>query len=166
MELKEIPSPGQAVYTINEIKALEETLRTAYNSENKVAVTGIFIDGEYSENTENGSVLGVAYRNTSFVLFERTIQEFSGQPLAPSTTVLESTVLQHEFGHLLGLVNAGTPMQSEHQDVEHGRHCTEENCLMYWTAETGEGLINSINGGTIPSFDAQCLDDLRTNGGK
>jgi hypothetical protein len=166
VQLTQIASPGQAVYTINEIRDLEDDIRTKYNDEKEVAVFGIFIDGEYSENTENGSVLGVAYRNTSFVVFEETVQRFSGQPLAPSTTVLETTVLNHEFGHLLGLVNAGTTPQTDHQDVEHGRHCTTEDCLMFWTAETGEGLLNSISGGVIPSLDPLCIQDLQANGGK
>ncbi len=166
MELKQIESPGQTVYSIQDIRDLEDDIRTAYNDDNRITVSGIFIDGEYSENTENGSVLGVAYRNTSFVIFEETVQSFSGQPLAPSTTVLETTVLDHEFGHLLGMVNAGTPMQTDHQDTEHGRHCTNEDCLMYWTAETGEGLLNMISGGSIPTFDSLCLGDLQANGGK
>lgn len=166
IELTEISSPGQDVYSITDIRSLEDEIRTAYNQDGILKVFGLFLDGEYSENTENGSVLGVAYRNTSFVLFEETIKGFSGQPLAPSTTVLETTVLNHEFGHLLGLVNAGTPLQSAHQDEPHGRHCTTEDCLMYWTAETGEGLINMISGGTIPELDAACLADLQANGGK
>ncbi len=164
--LKPIVSPGKSIYSIADIKEIEDEIRTFYNDVGKIAVFGLFIDGEYSENTENGSVLGVAYRNTSFVIFEETIQEFSGQPLAPSTSVLETTVINHEFGHLLGLVNAGTPPQSDHQDAEHGRHCTTEDCLMYWTAETGEGLLNSITGGTVPSLDEQCINDLKDNGGK
>lgn len=164
--LTQIESPGKSTYSITEIKEIEDEIRTSYNFDDKIAVFGLYIDGEYSENTENGSVLGVAYRNTSFVIFEKTIKEFSGQPLAPSTTVLETTVLNHEFGHLLGLVNAGTTPQSNHQDEEHGRHCTVEDCLMYWTAETGEGLLNSIGGGTIPSLDEQCIKDLQVHGGK
>lgn len=164
--LKKIDATGKTTYNITEIRALEDDIRTQYNLNKEIAVFGIFLDGAYSENTENGSVLGVAYRNTSFVIFEETIQSFSGQPLAPSLTVLETTVLNHEFGHLMGMVNAGTPLQSDHQDTAHGRHCTTEDCLMYWTAETGEGLINMISGGTIPSFDALCIEDLRANGGK
>jgi len=161
-----ISSPGKDVYTIAEIREIEDAIRTTYNTDDTVSVFGIFLDGEYSENTENGSVLGVAYRNTSFVIFEETVQDFSGQALGPSSTVLETTVLNHEFGHLLGLVNAGSTPQSDHQDVAHGRHCTTEDCLMYWTAETGEGLINSINGGMIPVLDEFCLQDLTANGGK
>ncbi|WP_349352540.1 MULTISPECIES: membrane metalloprotease [unclassified Flagellimonas] len=164
--LTEISSPGQDVYSIADIRSLEDDIRLAYNQDGTIKVFGLFLDGEYSENTENGSVLGVAYRNTSFGIFADTIREFSGQPFAPSTTVLETTVMNHEFGHLLGLVNAGTPLQSAHQDEPHGRHCTTGNCLMYWTAETGEGLINMISGGTIPELDAACLADLQANGGK
>ncbi len=164
--LKAITTPGKERYSISEIRAMEDDIRTKYNKGKNIYVFGIFLDGEYAENTENGSVLGIAYRNTSFVIFENTIQHFSGKPLAPSTTVLETTVLNHEFGHLLGLVNAGSPPQSDHQDEPHGRHCTTENCLMYWTAETGEGLLNSISGGTIPTLDNLCLDDLKANGGK
>ena len=166
IDLTEISSPGQAVYSIADIRNLEDEIRTSYNDGDVIKIFGLFLDGEYSENTENGSVLGVAYLNTSFVIFADTIREFSGQPLAPSTTVLETTVLDHEFGHLLGLVNAGTPLQSAHQDGQNGRHCITEDCLMYWTAETGEGLINMISGGTIPGLDAACVADLRANGGK
>lgn len=164
--LTQIESRNQSTYTLTDIRNIEDTIRTEYNDGDTVAVFGLFIDGEYSENTDNGTVLGVAYRNTSFVVFEESIQSFSGQPFAPSTTVLESTVLNHEFGHLLGLVNAGTPLQSDHQDVENGRHCTVDDCLMFWTAETGEGLINMISGGSIPSLDSQCIADLQANGGK
>lgn len=161
-----ITSPGKEVYTITDIRNIEDDIRKTYNTDDTVSVFGIFIDGEYAENTENGSVLGVAYQNTSFVIFEETLQQFSGQPLAPSRTTLETVVMNHEFGHLLGLVNAGTTPQSDHQDVAHGRHCTIESCLMYWTAETGEGLFNMLSGGSIPELDAQCLADLRANGGK
>lgn len=166
IELVEMESPGQDVYSITDVRNIEDDIRTAYNDGSKLKVFGLYLDGEYSENTESGSVLGVAYRNTSFVLFSETIREFSGQPLSPSTTVLESTVLDHEFGHLMGLVNAGAPLQSQHQDIEHGRHCTTEDCLMFWTAETGEGLVNMISGGTIPTLDQACLNDLQANGGK
>lgn len=161
-----IISPGNSVYSIDDIRDLEDDIRSQYNTNKKIAVFGIFMDGEYSENTDNGSVLGVAYRNTSFVIFEETVKSFSSQPLGPSTTILESTVLNHEFGHLLGMVNVGTAMQTDHQDIEHGRHCTTESCLMFWAAETGEGLLNMLSGGTIPEFDSQCIVDLQANGGK
>jgi len=163
---QKIESPDKSEYSITDIRNLEDDIRTEYNSGKNLTVSGIFIDGEYDQNTENGSVLGVAYQNTSFVMFMETIRSFSGQPLGPSLETLESVVINHEFGHLLGLVNVGTPMQEEHQDVEHGKHCTVDTCLMYWTAETGEGLLNMLTGGSVPELDNHCLDDLKANGGK
>lgn len=164
--LQQIDPPGAEVYSATDIRNIEDDIRTQFATEGNLAVFGIFLDGEYEGNTENGSVLGLAYRNTSFAIFGETIREFSGQPLAPATSVLETTVVNHEFGHLMGLVNAGTPLENEHQDTENGRHCTTEDCLMYWTAETGEGLINMISGGTVPSLDDFCIQDLQANGGR
>lgn len=163
---RQITSPNQEVYSIEDIRNIEDDNRKKFNDQRTIAVSGIFIDGEYDKNTANGSVLGVAYRNTSFVIFEETIREFSNQPLAPALATLESVVMNHEVGHLLGLVNAGTTMQTDHQDTEHGRHCTDEACLMFWTAETGEGLLNMLTGGSVPSLDTLCIDDLQANGGK
>lgn len=163
---RNIGAPLKSVYTIAEIKTLEDNNRQSYNSDTEIAVSGIFVNGEYSENTSDGKVLGVAYRNTSFVIFEETVKSFSTGVLAPSLSTLESVVINHEFGHILGLVNVGSPMQNNHQDVTHGRHCTDEDCLMYWTAETGEGLINMLSGGSVPNLDDQCITDLKANGGK
>lgn len=163
---RQIENEAQEVYSIQDIRTIEDTHRSKFNEQGTIAVSGIFIDGEYDQNTENGSVLGVAYRNTSFVIFGQSIREFSNQPLAPSLTTLESVVVNHEVGHLLGLVNAGTNMQTDHQDTAHGRHCTDDNCLMFWTAETGEGLLNMLTGGSIPSLDTLCIADLQGNGGK
>ena len=163
---RNIGAATKDVYTIADLKTLEDTYREDYNKDDKIAVSGLFVNGEYSENTSDGKVLGVAYRNTSFVIFEETIKEFSTGVLAPSQTTLESVVINHEFGHILGLVNVGSPMQNNHQDTTHGKHCDNDECLMYWTAETGEGLINMLAGGSVPELDTNCLADLNANGGK
>jgi len=161
-----IEVPSQEMYSIADIRRIEDDNRLEYNAETTIAVSGLFVDGEYDQNTNGGSVLGVAYRNTSFVIFEETVQSFADRPLGPSLTTLESVVLSHEIGHLLGLVNAGTTMQADHQDTANGRHCTTDSCLMYWSAETGEGLLDLLTGGSVPELDAFCLDDLQENGGK
>ncbi|MGJ8732371.1 MAG: membrane metalloprotease [Cellulophaga sp.] len=166
IRLEEITVPSKSAYTVDDIIAMENNLRTQYNTNDKIAVFGIYLDAKYAGNTENGSVLGIAYQNTSFAIFENTVKTFSNKPLAPSRTVLSTTVLNHEFGHLLGLVNVGSEMQTDHQGIAHGKHCDVDNCLMYWTAETGEGLLNSITGGQIPTLDPQCIADLKANGGK
>jgi hypothetical protein len=80
--------------------------------------------------------------------------------------LLETTVITHEFGHILGLTNLGTALQSKHEDAEHPKHCIEKTCLMYWSSEIGGGIGNMVSSGAAPQLDAQCIADLRANGGK
>jgi hypothetical protein len=42
---------------------------------------GSFIDGASASDSGNSYVLGTAYRNTSFVIYEKTIQSLSDSPL-------------------------------------------------------------------------------------
>jgi hypothetical protein len=100
------------------------------------------------------------------VIYEKTVQGFSDSAFEPDRSLVETTVITHEFGHILGLTNLGTALQSDHEDPEHQKHCVVENCLMYWTAESGSGISNMISGGSAPKLDAQCLADLKANGGK
>jgi hypothetical protein len=161
-----IPSSAKSTFTNQEIIDIEEANRTLYNSDTEIAVWAFFADGESANHTNQSVVLGTAYRNTSFVIYQKTIKKLSGSTFQPSRSLLETTVIVHEFGHLFGLTNLGAPLQSNHEDSEHEKHCNVENCLMYWSAETGAGIGNMISGGTVPKLDAACLADLKANGGK
>lgn len=163
---KAIASPNKAKYTIQDIIDIEDKNRTKYNTNNSIAIWTFFTDGESAKNTNNSVVLGTAYRNTSFVIFEETIHDLSNSAFEPNRSVLETTVINHEFGHILGLTNLGTHMVNNHEDTEHAKHCNVESCLMYWSAETGDGLSNLIGSSTAPQLDAQCIADLQANGGK
>lgn len=161
-----IPSTGNSTFTTQDIVAIEDANRTLYNAENQIAVWAYFSDGESASNTENSVVLGTAYRNTSFVIYENTIHDLSNSTFEPNRSLLETTVITHEFGHILGLTDLGTAMQTPHEDSEHPKHCNVESCLMYWSAETGSGLENLMGSGSAPQLDAQCIADLQANGGK
>jgi PBP1b-binding outer membrane lipoprotein LpoB len=161
-----IPSSGKATFTFVEIAAIEDANRTKYNTSNQIAVWAFFADGKSSSDTSTSVILGTAYRNTSLVIYEKTLQGFSDSPFEPNRSLLETTVITHEFGHILGLTNLGTTMQSNHEDTEHAKHCNVTSCLMYWSSETGGGISNMVSGGTAPQLDAQCIADLRANGGK
>jgi len=158
---KEIPAGNKASYTIDDIAGIEQKNRTVFNSGNRLGVYILITDGSYSDP----STLGVAYRNTSLCLFGKTIFDHSSSIGQSARTQLESTVAEHEFGHLLGLVDLGTPMLTNHKDDTNGKHCNVKNCLMYYATETSDvfGLLLS---GNIPTLDAQCLADLHANGGK
>ena len=161
-----IPSTGKTTYTDQEIVAIEDANRTKYNTSNQIAVWLFFTDGKSINDTSTSVILGTAYRNTSLVIYEQTVQGLSDSPFEPNRSLLETTVISHEFGHILGLTNLGAPLQSNHEDTTHPKHCNVESCLMYWSSETGHGIANMVSGGSAPQLDAQCLADLRANGGK
>ena len=141
VQQRSIPSPNLSTYTIQQIIDIENANRTAFSTENQIAVWAYFSDGASSGNSGNSVVLGTAYKNTSFVIFE-------------------------EFGHIFGLTDLGSPLQSQHEDQAHPKHCDVDTCLMFWQAETGSGIMGMVSGGNVPQLDAQCIADLQANGGK
>lgn len=163
---KQILPTGKTVYTLEDVVAIEEEYRTQYNTSTTIAVWVFFINGKSSRDASSNSILGYAYWNTSFAIFEETIHGLSNSALEPERSLLESSVIHHEFGHILGLTNLGSDLQSDHEDAEHPKHCNEEDCLMYWAAETSQGVGSMLSGGQIPALDAQCLADLKANGGR
>jgi hypothetical protein len=94
-----------------------------------------------------------------------TIANNSGGFSQPSRETVETTVLQHEFGHILGLVGNGTPTVQDHQDEANGAHCDVDTCLMYFAVRTSD-FVNNLMGGNVPELDSQCIQDLQANGGK
>lgn len=155
----EIPSGGKEEYSADDVRDLEAEHRDTQTDIEGGTLTSynIVVDGSY----DKGNVLGIAYYNTSNAYFGETIREVSGSPpLNPSREKIEATVFRHEYGHLMGLVNNGTEMQSSHQDNENDKHCTEENCLMYYAVETTDFFANLFDG-TIPELDAYCESDVR-----
>ena len=166
VEKRAIVSPGNSPYTNAEIRSIEDANRTKFNTTNQIAVWAFFADGSSANNSGNAVVLGTAYRNTSFVIYQETIQDLSNSAFEPNRTVLETTVITHEFGHILGLTNLGAPLQSAHEDVAHAKHCDVDSCLMFWASETGAGIDNLVGLSQAPQLDSQCIADLQANGGK
>lgn len=162
---REIASPGASPYDINEIANIETANRTKYNNGSVLTLYFLFLDGSSTSDTSSSFILGTAYRNTSFVMFENSIKNLSDSITEPSRVDLETTVILHEFGHILGLVNLGSPMQTEHVDEAHDKHCDNQDCLMYWEAENSN-MVSSMLGSGVPQLDAHCLADLQANGGK
>jgi hypothetical protein len=161
MEPEEVPASGESSYTANDIRDLEREHRTQFSSENEIVAYFIVVDGEFSD----ADVLGIAHFNTSMALFGPMFDEVSGGIGSPPKEDVETIVMQHEFGHILGLVNNGVDMQNNHQDTENGRHCDNEECLMNYAFRTAN-LFANIFGGNIPELDENCVADLQAAGGK
>lgn len=153
-----VPSLNAATVSLQDIANYENRNRVVYTTGNSIAVWILFADADYT----TANVGGVSFWNTSIAIFEKTIQARSGGIGQASRVKVESGTLIHEMGHLLGLVNLGTPMVKPHEDASHPSHCSNTACLMYYATQTS-GLMNA---NALPTLDADCVNDLRGNGGK
>lgn len=160
-----VPSSGASTITVDMLRDIERQNRSENTGGTNITAFFYFADADYSGNSGTSKTLGVAYDYSSMAIFEKSIREFSGGVNKPSVTTLETTAIFHEFAHILGLVNNGTPMKEQHQDGAHEGHCSDQGCLMYYLAETS-GIASNLFGGSVPSLDAHCLADLKANGGK
>jgi predicted Zn-dependent protease len=158
-----VASMNQQAYSADDIRSIEEEERDNRSTDQSktLYVYMLIVDGEYNQS----NVLGIAYYNTSMAFFGPTIHDNSGGVGQPSRAVLETTVFRHEAGHNMGLVNNGSDMQTDHQDDANGKHCTNDQCLMYYAVETTD-YISNLSGGEVPPLDQNCKDDLAANGGK
>ena len=156
-----IEDPGAATLSLSQIREIENKNRTIFNNGSRLSLYILYSNSDYSDP----ATLGIAYRNTSAALMGKKIHENSGSFGQVNRTKLEATVLEHEVGHLLGLVDRGSPMQSAHRDASHGNHCSNKQCLMYYASETTD-IFGSLFQNTPPVLDAGCLADLKANGGK
>jgi hypothetical protein len=156
-----IAASGATVLSAAELRNIEAGARTLHSEGGTATIHIIYTDGNYTDN----NVLGVAYGGTSIAIFGKKIHDNSGGIGQASRTKLESTVLQHEVGHLLGLVDIGTPMRTPHKDPNGTAHCNNNGCLMYYAAETTD-VLGFLISGPVPPLDAACVQDLQAAGGK
>jgi hypothetical protein len=146
-------------YTLAQIKALEATWRDHYTEGDQAVLYFLYVDGHSDYDTDEGKIVGYAYRGTSMAIFMGTVE---GQPLLSQPT-LQKTVTVHEFGHEIGLVDDGTAMVTPHKDPDHGPHCDNSSCMMYWTNNSS---ALSLLTGDVADFDDHCLADIAAAGGK
>jgi len=191
----ELPSPDEESLSLQEIAQLESDNRTAYNNGETLAIYIYFSDAPADDDDSDNDLvtLGAVYRNTSMIIHEATVWGLAAQSPFISITDVETATLNHEFGHLFGLVDLGTAEVNPHED------CNVDGCLMRAELQFGgpsgksqltssknsneSGLkagcslsgksvlqmlqIQTAKGGApaVP-LDAECILDLQANGGR
>jgi len=86
---------------------------------------------------------------------------------------VETAVIQHEFGHLFGLVNLGSEREgADHSAPDDENHCNEENCLMVAELNFNTDMMNIMSSRTamglepVPLLGPECRLDLKSLGGR
>ncbi|WP_139149432.1 membrane metalloprotease [Ulvibacter litoralis] len=167
----QITSPTGTPYDIDEIKTIEDENRTLYTEGDDISVYIFFANGNSTNDTSTSVTLGTAYLNTSIVIYERTLQDFAANNPTINLIDLETVTLEHEFGHILGLVNIqGDDIHSDHEDPAHGKHCVVEECLMYFESNTNRpaAIVEYFSNQrrSVSGLDPLCIADLQAKGGK
>jgi hypothetical protein len=189
----ELESPDEEDLTLEEISDLEIENRTAYNDGKTLAIYIYFADApsEGDDTSEGLVTVGAVYRNTSMIIYENTIRRLASQNSSISVADVESATLNHEFGHLFGLVNLGSISVNDHEDLEAPNHCNVVGCLMRAELQLGRGAgkssidnnglksICNLSGNTMMrllqsktsksntvALDPECVLDLKANGGR
>lgn len=189
----ELPSSGKETLTIDELAVLEDEHRTVYNDDETLGIYIYFADAP-SATDDEGATLGAVYRNTTMVVYQPTVRRIALRNLIQES-VVETATIKHEFGHLLGLVDLGSPPINDHEDEEAKNHCNVSGCLMgaeLQFSRIGKSsavfensdnlksgcsfseksllkiLKNSVSGTakTNTSLGDECLLDLKSNGGR
>lgn len=170
VESADIPADKSKKYTLNEIKALESEHRDRRSAGDTAVLYVMYVAGGYSEDAGDYRVLGIAHGGTSLTIFKGNIQEATRSRVVGGITVptveercIERAVLVHEFGHVAGLVNLGTPMVRPHEDPENPGHSSNRDSVMYHAVENTVDLFALFTGGCsdIPyEFDGDDKADL------
>ncbi|MFT7072303.1 MAG: hypothetical protein ACJA1Z_000490 [Patiriisocius sp.] len=165
-----VPEQPGAPFTIEEIRDIEENIRTEYTVGDDIAVYVFFSNGNNINDTSTTVTLGTAYQNTSLVVYQRTLQQITeNEP--ENLPLLEVTTLNHEFGHLFGLVNIQNDdihPGDTHEDPLRAKHCVVEECLMYFEALNITRIMERLRSrrGQVAQLDPLCIEDLQAKGGK
>ncbi|PQB04836.1 membrane metalloprotease [Aureitalea marina] len=164
-----IDPPAGAPFNATEIREIEANNRTQFNTDDTIAVYVFFSNGSAFGDTQTGFTLGTAYRNTSMVVYEKTLRDVSLDNPDFDLGRLEITTLNHEFGHILGLTNIlGDDIHEDHEDGINRKHCIINDCLMYFEAQRSsrEMLRQVFRNDEVPQLDELCIADLQAKGGK
>lgn len=161
-----LATDGGRAWSNNDLVAFANAHQGRKTGGSEVVTHLLFLTGHSDADTKDGKVLGVTFDHDLVVIFSDSVAASCQPgvlPLLSSCSPADyfRSVVTHEFGHALGLVDNGAAMVSPHEDGSHKGHSNNQNSVMYWAVEASNGL--PIFGGSPPptDFDDNDRADVR-----
>jgi len=141
-------------YSLHDLVALELRYRRLHSGGSVATIWIVALNGDYAGGS---ATLGLAFRATAYAMFEDQIQQAAN--VFVSSNTIERSVITHEMGHLLGLINIGYRSHYDHEDPQHPHHSKYQTSVMYWAIED-MSIATILRGGPPDDFDQYDRADL------
>jgi hypothetical protein len=150
-------SPTKTTYNAGELGELEAKYMTRHSgmTGGEAVLHLLFVNGE---DEGKPTILGSAYRAASIVVYIDRIEAVS-DPITLTELAIQKTVILHEVGHNIGLLNWGYRSPRMHWDKTL-THSKNPESVMFGGVENGDTLQNLFNGPPPDTFDADDKADL------
>jgi hypothetical protein len=139
------------VHSAEEIRTLADESGSRQGHDNTAVIHLLYLAGQYERN----DVLGVGVRGDTTAIFPAEIAS-AATPLVRRARIEESVVV-HEIGHLLGLVDLFR--DTGRDDPNHPGHSKNPKSVMYWAVESSL-VAQALDGPPPVDFDSADLADL------
>jgi hypothetical protein len=155
LPVETISGSSHQTWTDDEISQTERAHRRTHNSLGRASIYLLFVDG----HSEHEGAIGMALDSSSAVIFEQSVRDAASALITAQE--IERSVMIHEVGHLLALVNLTYRSPRDHEDPNHPGHSNDPKSVMYWAIDN-IGVATLLEGQTSPptTFDADDLADL------
>jgi len=145
-EMTALPAQSRDRWTSEQLLDLNRSYGFNQNSTGEEHFQIYFVNGYFDDGTgPKTGVIGVSLGASGVIaIFKQVVGSTGSTSNGIVPRFVEQSTLVHEMGHALGFVNNGVPMKNPHQDVAHGAHTTDTDCVMYWQNEGTSNLIAFI----------------------
>ena len=145
---------GHPKWSLTDLFSLEKANRANHSGGSRATIWICFVDGSFDENA---NALAVAFTASSAAIFRDRIDDATTSVVLEPA--IERSVVLHEVGHLLALVNIGYRSRYDHEDPQHPNHSNNPDSVMYWAVED-VSVRNILRGGPPDDFDSADRADL------